>query len=245
MRVALKLKPISKSAFSDWNCAPVFPSRPPRIHVTSDSVALLQSDEYVCEPKLNDSHLLLIKQRGVWEFWSRHGTLLAYQPSPQLYDYLDSLNIPDGTVFDGGLLHMKHSAIKHKIVIWDILVADGKWREHKSYQENRELIEKLTGLKTATGGMKTVWLQLLNFLRGDTPVFLAPWVSGKHVKPYFDWVVKQDPFATYRDDGVTASSCMVEGLVVKHLKSTITIRGNAVEYGGQFKMRRATGRHQF
>jgi hypothetical protein len=243
--MALKLRPISKESFAMWNGAPVFPPRPPRIHITGDSIALLQNDDHVCEPKLNDSHLLLAKQRDVWEFWSRHGTLLAYQPSTKLYEYLESLDIPNGTVFDGGLLHMKHSAIKHKLVLWDILVSDGKWREKKTYQENREVLEKLTRLKTIKGGMKTVWLQLLNFLRDDSCVFLAPWVSGKQIKPYFEWVIKKDPFATYREDGVTASACMLEGLVVKYLKSPLLVRGNTIEYGGQVKLRRATGRHQF
>lgn len=243
--MALKLRPISKDAFALWNGAPVFPPRPPRIHVDSDSVISFQNDDHVCEAKLNDSHLLLAKRRGLWEFWSRHGTLLVYQPSTRLYEYLESLDVPDGTVFDGGLLHMKHSAIKHKLVLWDLPIADGKWRENKTYQENRELMEKLTGLKTVNGGMKTVWLQLLNFLRSDTDVFLAPWVSGKHIKPYFDWVVTKDPFATYRPDGVTASACMLEGLVVKYLKSPLIVRGNAVEYGGQVKLRRSTGRHNF
>lgn len=243
--MALRLKPVNKVAWASWNGAPITPPRPPRLYVDSATTDDYCNKDVVCEAKLNDSHVLLTKRRGSWEFWSRHGTLLVYSPSVQLYEALEALPVPDDTVFDGGLLHSKHSAVKDKLVLWDVLVAQGAWREGKTYEDNRALLESLTGLQTSKEGMKATWLRLLNFLRSNTErVLLAPWVSGVHLRAYFDLVVKNDPFATYKEPGV-ASACMFEGLVVKPLQGVLLVQGNNANYGGAVKFRRATGRHQF
>lgn len=243
--MALRLKPVNKAAWDSWNGAPIVPPRPPRLLIDAPTTDTYCTDDVVCEAKLNDSHVLLTKRRGAWEFWSRHGTLLVYSPSVQLYEALEALPVPDNTVLDGGLLHSKHSAVKDKLVLWDVMVAQGVWREGRTYSDNRALLETLTGLETSKEGMKATWMRLLSFLRSTTErVLLAPWVSGVHLRAYYEWVVKNDPFATYKSPGV-ASACMFEGLVVKPLQSVLVVQGNSANYGGAVKFRRATGRHQF
>ena len=243
--MALKLKPLNKAAWSSWNGAPITPPRPPRCHIDSATTDEYCRDDVVCEAKLNDSHVLLTKRRGAWEFWSRHGTLLVYSPSVQLFESLEALSVPDNTILDGGLLHSKHSAVKAKIVLWDVLVHEGAWREGNTYEANRALLERLTSLQTSREGMKATWMRLISFLRSTTEnVILAPWVSGTNLRSYFEWVVKSDPYATYKEPRI-ASACLFEGLVVKSLGAILTVSNNGGNYGGHVKFRRSTGRHQF
>ncbi len=43
-------------------------------------------------------------------------------------------------LIDGGLLHSKHAAIKHTIVIWDILVRNSEWLLGRTYQDRYSIL---------------------------------------------------------------------------------------------------------
>lgn len=84
---------------------------------------------WLAQFKYNDTRCLIkLKEDGRVELWGRHAERLKYTPSVDLQDQLQEIRnqLPGYCLLDGGLLHSKHPAIKHTIVIWDILVKDSE-----------------------------------------------------------------------------------------------------------------------
>lgn len=95
---------------------------------------------FIGELKYNDSHILIcIEDRKVSWILDRHGKKPAVDFSDfDFSPFIAKLNGHGAYVFDGGHLHKKHGAIKNTIVIWDVLVRDGKHLLGSTYGERYE-----------------------------------------------------------------------------------------------------------
>lgn len=107
-----------------------YPNKPILLTRDSPQVQKLSDDSnWWAEIKKNGSRLCLWKSKqdslkhdnyNDFIFWNRHKEVLKYQPSSELLDELNSLNIPDGTHLDAELLHHKTKNIKHFVYVYDI-----------------------------------------------------------------------------------------------------------------------------
>jgi hypothetical protein len=111
----------------------IFPPRAQDAIPLSDA-GLFAELGWIAQLKYNDSRCLIkYLPNGSIELWNRHAERFRdYEPPTWLLDQLDTvaqrlnLSRTSWTLLDGGLIHAKHAAIKHTIVIWDILVLDGQ-----------------------------------------------------------------------------------------------------------------------
>jgi len=120
-----------------------YPPKPTLITITQALFSELELDpRFIAELKYNGDRLILYKDNN-FDFWSRHGApLRKYQPSAQLIDHLNSLNLFSGSwVFDGELLHFKTKAIKHRVVLFDLYVWKGKRIDQLPFSERRKRLE--------------------------------------------------------------------------------------------------------
>lgn len=126
-----------------------YPERPKLIH--PDQLGQFEGKGYVAEPKFNGSRLCLHFTEEAFFFWNRHYELLNYIPSQEVMDALHALNLRGYWVFDGELRHNKVVGVKHKIVLWDVFVADGVLLLEAPYEQRRTLLWS-QGLPEENGG---------------------------------------------------------------------------------------------
>lgn len=131
----------------------IYPPRPQDALPRGDHEIFAQLD-WIAQLKFNDSRCLIkILGDGRIQLWSRHAERLKYFPPIQLQEQLETLKRltkerlgNDGyCLFDGGLLHNKHKAIKDTLVIWDVLVLDGEHLVGTDYAHRYTMLEKLYG----------------------------------------------------------------------------------------------------
>jgi len=98
--------------------------------------------EIISELKLNGSRCLLYKiQNNEYEFWSRRGQKLKYNPSIDLIEQLNQCGIPDGSIIDCELLHKK--SFKNILYFYDVQAWNGYYCLDMNLEERKELLSKL------------------------------------------------------------------------------------------------------
>lgn len=135
----------------------IYPPRPSAIVPRAETN--IYADRGWCgQLKYNDSRMLLKLLYGsyrpdgssddpVIELWNRHGEKLRYHLPDFLRDEilgiiskLEMNTVDTWHLFDGGLLHFKHSAIKDSIVLWDVLVRDDEYLIGTTYRQRYDLL---------------------------------------------------------------------------------------------------------
>lgn len=131
---------------------------PPR---TSNVIPIGQYDlfkqlGFIAQLKYNDSHLELDYDGSVYvDSYDRHKGHLAYdfsrvredldQFGQMLASHTVCLEEPGNGryLIDGGLLHSKHAAVKDMLVIWDILIANGKQLIGTTYNDRYQALRNM------------------------------------------------------------------------------------------------------
>jgi ATP-dependent DNA ligase len=117
-----------------------YPEKPRLIHESQ----IEDKPGYVAEPKFNGIRLCLHHlPDGRWEFWNRHGEKISYKPNQEVIDALEDLKLKGYWLFDGELRHGKVKGIKHKIVLYDVFIADHHLLYDKTLEERRFILETL------------------------------------------------------------------------------------------------------
>lgn len=124
---------------------------PPR---STDAIPLAEAKIFatlgwVAQLKYNDGRTLIKYLPGSKvELWNRHGERFrTYQAPDWLQDQLIETHTKLGldkntwSLLDGGLLDQKHQAIKDTIVIWDILVQNGKHLLGSKYKDRYDFLK--------------------------------------------------------------------------------------------------------
>lgn len=118
----------------------LYPEKPKLISIGQPLFAALSNNPmWVAEPKYNGSRLVLSIDGEKIEFWNRHGRKFGYAPPDALRSTLmDFQRETSGwCLFDGELRHNKVKGIRDRIVIWDVLVWDGKLLVGVPYWQRR------------------------------------------------------------------------------------------------------------
>ena len=126
----------------------LFPPKPTLITITQPMFQKLENDpDYVAEVKLNGTRLeLYVFNSGErFEFWNRHKKVLKYDPSKELVEHLKKIKWQGNCIVDGELMHFKTTNIKHRIVLWDVLIWNDEYQGVKSYAERRQILEDAFG----------------------------------------------------------------------------------------------------
>lgn len=193
--------------------------------------------------KYNDSHCLIKYTPTSIQLWNRHGQPLAYTPSPELYAQLntlrDKLNITGWTLLDGGLLHAKHTAIKHTLVLWDLLVHNGSHLLGSTYASRYDfLVGKLD--TTESWYYRHPNHSDLNLGIKATPDILIP----RNYTTYPTWQTLWDTTITTANKPYPQP--VLEGLVFKNLTGTLE-NGLREKNNAHWlcRSRVTTRRHQF
>jgi ATP-dependent DNA ligase len=128
------------------DCQYFYPEQPRR---PEDGLALLDQlspdPDWVAEPKYNGNRLQLYGFDGDWQFWNRHGSRMAYVPSPELLTALNHLKLEGLWHFDGELRHNKVKGTRHQIVLYDLFIADGEFLIMPDFGTRRAVLETLIG----------------------------------------------------------------------------------------------------
>ena len=103
---------------------------------------LSDHNSFIAEKKFNEQRLEL-HCNGSFEFWNRHEEKLNYTPNEELLDALNRVPLHGYCQFDGGLRHNKVPGIKHKIMIYDVFIWQGKLLIGKPFWYRRTIIENL------------------------------------------------------------------------------------------------------
>jgi len=222
----------------------IFPPHPIKEKPVKEEIEKYTDPKYVAELKINDTRLELHKNDGKFTFTDRRGTKLTYTPSPDLIKQLEKMNIPDNTVLDGGLLHFKWPHVKHCIVFWDVIKLEGKVPETNTYEERRELLEKVTGLKTYRNrNFRKLYKWILENLKLNN-IILSPQHIGKDFFDFYKFIEADKEYSTFRDKLV--SGCLFEGLVVKNKEAKLTISYSSTPpCGSMVKFRRASTKYDY
>lgn len=128
----------------------IFPPRPEGSTPRKDTEIYADLD-WIAQFKYNDTRCLIkLCSDGRIQLWNRHAEQMrTYSPPIWLQHQLEhlttreDLGIQGYCLFDGGLLHQKHKAIKDTIVIWDILVINGEHLVGTTYQHRYNKIHAL------------------------------------------------------------------------------------------------------
>ena len=123
-----------------------YPPKPTLISIKQDLVQRLEkSGEYVVEPKFNGNRLILKRfSQGKYEFWNRHGEMFkrfSYSYN-SLINELDKILWDGFCVLDGELMHFRTKNVKNTIILFDVIVWNGKICE-EAFIERRKLLEKI------------------------------------------------------------------------------------------------------
>lgn len=107
-----------------------YPPQPTRVWPDSPLLKQLGNNQrWIAEIKYNGWRLILIKQAGTISIYNRQGRLIDIDKKPFLPHFVD---LPDGTVFDGELVHFRTTDLKNIMIFWDCMFWDGTdLRDHK------------------------------------------------------------------------------------------------------------------
>jgi ATP-dependent DNA ligase len=121
-----------------------YPERPRLLHIEQPLFDTLSDHpDWIAEPKFNGSRLQLHYLDGAFQFWNRHEQPMAYTPSPEVQEALSGLNLKGYWLFDGELRHNKTKGVRHKIVLYDLFIADGTLLLGATFQDRRGILETL------------------------------------------------------------------------------------------------------
>lgn len=141
----------------------------PRLITKDQSLFQLVSEnsDWVAEKKYNGSRLQLHHINGNFHFWNRHNNKMAYTPTSEIINYLNSLNLPTGyNLFDGELRHNKVVGVRNKIILYDVFIWNGEVLLNKSFFERRKLLESILNVESEPIGItkqyKTDFFNLFN-----------------------------------------------------------------------------------
>jgi len=122
-----------------------YPEKPKLLHVEQPLFEQLSSrEDWIAEPKYNGSRLQLHHlPTGEWQFWNRHEQRMNYTPSQEVQEALDGLRITGYWLFDGELRHNKVKGVRHRIILYDVFIADGSLLLGAPFRDRRGLLEVL------------------------------------------------------------------------------------------------------
>jgi len=119
----------------------LYPEKPRLISIDQPLFDKLSKDpRWVAEPKYNGNRLVLIMDGDDVQFWNRHGEKFSYSPDEELVRSLARFHTKGRCMFDGELRNNKVPGIKHRIVLWDTFMWDGKLLVDKPYSERRSFL---------------------------------------------------------------------------------------------------------
>jgi len=121
-----------------------YPEKPKLINKNQSLFMKVSNDDnWIAEFKYNGSRLQLHNYDGKYEFWNRHNNPLAFRPTPEIMDSLNSSNLPKGyNLFDGELRHNKVTGVRDKIVLWDCFIYNNQLLYKEQYWARREYVKK-------------------------------------------------------------------------------------------------------
>jgi len=121
-----------------------YPEQPRLLHIKQPLFEQLSADpKWIAEPKFNGSRLQLHFLDGAFQFWNRHEQPMAYTPVPEVKGALAGLNLKGYWLFDGELRHNKTKGVRHKIVFYDVFIADGILLLGTTFRDRRGILETL------------------------------------------------------------------------------------------------------
>lgn len=220
---------------------------------------------WIGQLKYNDSRCLIKYQPNHHvELWNRHQKLMQSFIAPdylidQLMAVKDKIGSDEWMLLDGGLLHNKHTAIKNTVVIWDVLVLNGRHLLGSTYGDRYNF------LKERLCNQAPIW-QYKNPVHG--PVDFGLRVSDNILMPINyvgnrnDTDVQGDAWQSIWDTIITTVNApytvgkpndknydckpVIEGLVFKSLDEKLEMglkeKNNS---SWMCRSRVATGRHNF
>lgn len=193
-----------------------WPERPRLNHI--NQLEKYNDENHVAEPKYNGQRLELHHlPNDSWQCWNRHGRRMAYELSPELLKDLNGLKLEGYWLFDAELRHNKVVGIRHRIMIYDVFIANGTLLLDFSFRERRAILEVLFHYNGPENG------EVLDLIR-----------QYDH-----NWNFKR-VFAMFKDDKE------VEGLVVKDLNGKLNLgRTSAAESTWMTKFRKANNSYRF
>jgi ATP-dependent DNA ligase len=128
------------------DCQYFYPEQPRRPEDGPALLDLLSADpDWVAEPKYHGNRLQLYYLDGKWQFWNRHGSRMAYVPSPEVLTALNALKLEGLWHFDGELRHNKVKGVRHQIVLFDLFMVAGEPAIYPCFGERRLGLETLIG----------------------------------------------------------------------------------------------------
>ncbi len=157
---------------------------PPRAIIAADPDKLSQFRGYIAQYKYSDVRILLcFLPGGRFRLMSRkREPIKQYRLSAVMKKALDSLGLdPEKThVLDGGLMRSVPNHGERPIIVWDILVHDGRHLVGTTYASRYDLLKNLCGnprrYETVTG-------EKIAF-RVSGPLWLAPVFTGHFVERF-------------------------------------------------------------
>lgn len=118
----------------------LYPEKPKLISIDQPLFDTISKDpRWVAEPKYNGSRLLLAIEGQEFDLWNRHGRRFDYRPPESLRSTLSDFGKKTRGIclFDGELRHNKVRGVKDRIVLWDVLMWNGKLLTDVPYRHRR------------------------------------------------------------------------------------------------------------
>lgn len=189
---------------------------------------------WIGQYKFNGSRCLVkCFGKGRYELWNRHKAKLVYTPSPKLHTQLQRLAEYEWTIFDGELIHSKHTAVKHTIALYDLLVYSGEHLLGTPYIDRYKMLHYMC--------------------LGDPPAWTHKGLKfGDCISPDIfvpdNWQANEWPLAWSNVEKVNRgyTSPLLEGLVLKNANGKLK-PGFKPDNNGDWmtRSRVKTGRHDF
>ena len=122
-----------------------YPERARLMHVEQPLFeALSTNPKWIAEPKYNGKRLQLHHlPDGTWQFWNRHEQRMSYTSSAELMADLEGLNLSGYWLFDGELRDGKVKGIRHRIALYDVIIAAGDLLLGTTFGDRRGILETL------------------------------------------------------------------------------------------------------
>ena len=96
---------------------------------------------YIGSPKLDGWRKICDNTDGTWHYGAKHTTGDAAKPlSAMLQTAFASLNWPRGLGRDSEWIGPRHTALRHSLHIFDILVHEGQWLGSMGYERRLDLL---------------------------------------------------------------------------------------------------------
>ena len=99
---------------------------------------------YIGSPKLDGWRKICDNTDGTWHYGAKHTTGDAAKPlSAMLQTAFESLNWPRGLVLDSEWIGPRHTALRHSLHIFDILMHNGEWLGSMGYERRLDLLAEV------------------------------------------------------------------------------------------------------